>query len=54
MNDKEVPLGKLYISKRLYGEDMVALKKALNEAGFDLNIDPIQDHAELVKLDGEE
>lgn len=51
MNDKEVPLGKLYFSKRLYGEDMEQVCSALRDAGFDLNIDPLAEQAELVKLD---
>jgi len=42
----EEPMGMLYFSNDLYGEDMTRLQ----DAGFELNIDPLEDQADLVKL----
>jgi hypothetical protein len=51
----EEPMGILYFSNDLYGEDMTRLQDALQEAGFELNIDPLEDEADLVKVhDGED
>lgn len=48
------PLGLLYHSRELYGEDMTELREALQEAGFDLDLDPLQDQAELVRLEAQD
>jgi alkylhydroperoxidase/carboxymuconolactone decarboxylase family protein YurZ len=46
----EEPMGMLYFSNDLYGDDMTRLQEALREAGFELNIDPLEDQADLMKL----
>lgn len=47
----EEPLGILYHSRALYGNDMKRLRDALNNAGFDLELDPLSEQADLVKLE---
>lgn len=49
MADSE-PMGTLYFSDELYGDDMVALREAVEDAGFNLQIDPIRPQAELQKV----
>ena len=46
--DGMVPVGELYHSRDLYGDSMVALKEALEEAGFGLDLEPLADRATLV------
>ena len=41
----------LYFSNDLYGDDMTRLQDALQEAGFELNIDPLEDQADLMKIE---
>lgn len=41
------PVGELYFDHSLYGEDMVRLREGLEDIGFDLDIDPLQDQATL-------
>lgn len=44
-------MGILYFSNDLYGEDMTRLQDALEDAGFELNIDPLEDEADLMKIE---
>ena len=41
----------LYFSNDLYGDDMTRLQDALEDAGFELNIDPLEDEADLMKIE---
>lgn len=50
MSQDDVPVGELYFSPELYGGKMNRLKNALEEAGFELQIDPLQDQAELIEV----
>lgn len=43
-----IPVGELHHSRELYGERMTELREALDEAGFELQLDPLEDQAELL------
>lgn len=47
----EEPMGMLYFSNDLYGDDMTRLQEALREAGFELHIDSLEDEADLMKIE---
>jgi hypothetical protein len=44
-------IAKIYYSKDLYGNRMVELREALEDAGFELSLDPIEDKAILYDLE---
>jgi hypothetical protein len=51
-NDTEQPpVAEIYHSRKLYGERMKNLREALESAGFELSLDPLQDQATLYDTD---
>jgi hypothetical protein len=44
---EQSPVAEIYHSRELYGERMRDLREALENAGFELSLDPLQNEATL-------